>query len=81
MNKCIRKKQICRAAVRQSGKALKSVMEFVLDVPGMVIDFAIDHLWFQLLLAVLSAVAGSVLSIVLLTYLGLAGYIPLPWWL
>ena len=60
---------------------MKAILEFILDIPGMIADFALDHWWFRLLVTVLSAVVGSLLAIVLLTFLGLAGYIPSPWWL
>ena len=60
---------------------MKPILEFILDIPGMIADFAIEHWWFRLLVMIASSVFGCFLAIALLTVLGLAGCIPLPWWL
>lgn len=60
---------------------IKKLMRMAAELGGAMMDFLLDHRWAQLMVTVLASIAGSLIAILLLTYLGLAGYIPLPWWL
>lgn len=66
-------------------KAREEIKDALWHLEWMVLDEAIQflatHSWAKLTVTVFVSAVASFLTILLLSCLGLAGCIPLPWWL
>ena len=55
---------------------LRSVIEFILGLPGEVLEYMLDHKWAANLLAIVIGIVTYLITITALVYLRMAGYTP-----
>lgn len=57
-------------------RVIRGVIEFIIYLPGEILDYMLDHKWAANLLAIVIGVVTYLITITVLVYLRMAGYTP-----